>query len=49
MRCWIGANNAPSGLSRSKHYQTPHLVTESVLAQSTAFEHQQRRCAASAV
>src|SRR5271169_356508 len=38
-----------SGLSRSKHYQTPHLVIEAVLAQSTAFEHQQRLCAASAV
>jgi hypothetical protein len=29
-----------SGLSRSKHYQIPHLGTEAVLAQSTAFEHQ---------
>jgi hypothetical protein len=38
-----------SGLSRSKHYQIPHLGTEAVLAQSTASEHQQRRCAASAV
>jgi Cupin len=39
----------PSGLSRSKHYQTPHLVIEAVLAQSIAFEHQQCRCAAFAV
>jgi hypothetical protein len=38
-----------SGLSRSTHYQSPHLVPEAVLAQSTAFERQQRRRAASAV
>jgi hypothetical protein len=42
-------SSPPSGLPRSKHYQSPHLVPEAVLAQSTAFERQQRRRAASAV
>jgi hypothetical protein len=43
------ATSVTSALSWSKHYQTPHLVGEAALAESTAFEHRLRHDAASAV